>query len=272
MNLVSALKFGASCRVRHHIVLLMLYTETQSLPNECDHAWDARAEQQESVAVVAHEFRRSLAVIIACSDNLRLSLEGIPDSTKLRINRIAFTARRMSMLIENILTEGRLRDGAFQLACVEAIEIGTVLEAVNESLEDAAAARIRLISCDAVVNGDRSMLEIALQNLIQNALRYSPPTSPVTVMAHHDGSMIYIYISDFGSGILSSDADLIFNKYYRSSNNNSIGSGLGLYISRKIARLHGGNVTLSSSDVSGSTFCLRLPLGSRSGSRRAQDI
>jgi len=238
----------------------MLYTEMQSLPNECNHVWNARAEQQEAVAVIAHEFRRLLAVITACSDNLRCSLGDIPDSTKSRINRITFSARHMSMLIENILAEDRLRGEGVQFARVEAVKIKTVFEAVNASLEDVAAARVRLVSSDAVVNGDRILLEVALQNLIQNALKYSPSTSPVIVVARNDRSAIYIDVTDFGSGIPPSYSELIFNKYYRLSNRN--GSGLGLYISRKIARRHGGDVILSTSDASGSTFCLRLPLGS----------
>jgi signal transduction histidine kinase len=101
---------------------------------------------------------------------------------------------------------------------------------------------------------------VALQNLIQNALKYSPTTSLVTVRLHQSGDMAFVEVADHGAGVQPQDRMLIFTKYYRAPGQRTKGSGLGLFLSREIARQHGGELDLVASDTAGSTFRLPLPL------------
>jgi signal transduction histidine kinase len=111
-----------------------------------------------------------------------------------------------------------------------------------------------------MVKGDRILLEIVVQNLIQNALKYSAATGSVTVQLSSDRGLALVNVIDKGAGVAISDRELIFMKYYRASGQSANGSGLGLYISREIARQNGGDLMLVASDATGSTFCLSLPI------------
>ena len=96
-------------------------------------------------------------------------------------------------------------------------------------------------------------------NLIQNALKYSPASSPVTVRLSADQRLARIDVADQGSGIAPENREKIFTRYYRATSQQVAGSGLGLYIAREIARQHGGDVVLAASGANGSTFTLSLP-------------
>ncbi|MGN8118126.1 sensor histidine kinase [Labrys sp. 22185] len=219
---------------------------------------DALARKQDFIALASHEFRAPLAVIAATAENLSFSVDKDTGNVRLSIAKIRRAIKRMSMLIENILAGEKLT--AEQMS-PSAIDLNEILHNAKAGMDDESARRVCFISEEgAVVNGDRNLLEIALQNLIQNALKYSADDRPVIVsVSINDGSAI-IDVTDNGSGISIKDRDLIFKKYYRVAGQKASGSGLGLYISREIARQHGGDLVLAASDPSGSTFRISLPL------------
>src|SRR3546814_2646353 len=111
-----------------------------------------------------------------------------------------------------------------------------------------------------MVKDDRILLGIAVQNLIQNALKYSATTTSVTVQASSNQDTAFVSVTDEGMGVEPGDRDFIFMKYYRASGQSGSGSGLGLYISREIARQNGGDLKLTASGTTGTTFCLSLPI------------
>mgnify|MGYP001148487968 CR=1 FL=1 len=232
------------------------------LRQSLDSVNDALSQQKDFLALVSHEFRGPLAVIAAAADNLSLSAAEGADDVRARTSRIHQTVKRMTLLIENVLARDRLDGGNLHTA-VGTFDLNELLLIVQTGLDDDAASRVAFApGQEARVKGDRYLLEVALQNLIQNALKYSAATSQVTVRLTVDQGMALIHVTDQGTGVPPEDRAFIFLKYYRATGQRVNGSGLGLYISREIARQHGGELSLSSSDATGSTFCLALPLGS----------
>jgi signal transduction histidine kinase len=101
--------------------------------------------------------------------------------------------------------------------------------------------------------------------LIDNALKYSPPGSPIDVTAELKDNRVIIRVRDRGPGIPERERERIFDKFYRRQTTKAHvpGSGLGLYIAREIARAHGGDVWVEGEPGSGSEFCVALPVQER---------
>lgn len=236
------------------------------LRRSLDQVNDALAQQRNFVTLVSHDFRGPLAVIAAAAENIAHSVPGSTDGIRLRTTRIRQTVKRMSMLIENVLADERLGAGEAPPAVMEIFELNDVLRSARAALDDYAASRVSFILADeATVEGSPTLVEIALHNLIHNALKYTSATDCVIVRLSTDQGLAFIHVMDRGIGVAPEYHELIFMKYYRVPGQRTKGSGLGLYISREIARQHGGDLTLTTSDARGSTFRLSLPLH-RSGS------
>lgn len=231
------------------------------LRQSLDSVNDALAQQRNFLALVSHDFRGPLAVIAAAAENLSLSAPESTGTIKLRTDKIRRTVKRMSILIENVLADERLGTGQSSRVAAEIFDLNEVLHTIEAGLDDDAASRVNFIHADeTTVKASRNLVEIAVHNLIHNALKYSTATGSVTVRLSPDRGLACIHVVDQGIGVAPDDRELIFMKYYRAPGQRANGSGLGLYISREIARQHGGDLILAASDVNGSTFCLSLPL------------
>ena len=115
----------------------------------------------------------------------------------------------------------------------------------------------------SVVNGDRNQVTIAIHNLIENAINYSPDSTRVAVTLKVTDAIAEIAVSDQGIGIPEKDLERIFERFYRVDPARSRltgGTGLGLSIVKHIATNHGGDVSLWSVEGAGSTFTIRFPL------------
>ncbi|WP_235784285.1 sensor histidine kinase [Brucella anthropi] len=231
------------------------------LQQSLDSVNDALAQQRDFVAVVSHEFRGPLAVIAAAADNLLISLADGTDSIKLRIGKISRTVKRMALLIENVLAGDRIDAGQSQSGQAEVFDLNEIIHTARMGFDEVAADRIAFVNGGRTpVKCDRVLIEIVLHNLVQNALKYSPVNSLVNIQLSNDQNMALITVTDQGKGVAPDERELIFMKYFRSSGQITTGFGLGLYISREIARQNGGDVILMASDTTGSTFCLSLPI------------
>ena len=113
-----------------------------------------------------------------------------------------------------------------------------------------------LVDCDA------EQIKRALQNVVSNALKYSPPNSSVHVSYKSEGKMHQLLVTDHGIGIPVGEQDKVLRGLYRASNaasNNIPGSGVGLYLVKTVLEAHGGNVSFTSEEGKGTTFILSLP-------------
>lgn len=225
-------------------------------------ALEEKVRQREFVAVVSHEFRTPLAVIDAVAHALELSPSGRDEGVKRAVEKIRKATRRLAALIENILQDDALEVGSTRPSA-RSFDLHDVIENVRGVGLPEENARLRIDSAlgRAMCVGDQAKVEMAIRNLIQNALKYSPADSVVTARCEVGEELFSVTVSNRGTPIPDGERNTLFERYFRGATSAQVpGSGLGLHISRTIARLHGGDVALVSSDAGGTVFRLTVRL------------
>lgn len=232
--------------------------------------------RQDFVANVSHELRTPISAIKAASETLVDDLEYEPDTppniTTLRnfLGIISRQAERLHAIVEDLLALARIEQGKREDAIdLEAGPLSPVIAAAVETCQakaDQKAISIR-VQCEfgLMAQMNRTMLEQALINLIDNAVKYSPDESKVEVNAIKTRSEVKVTVMDEGRGIEPEHLPRLFERFYRTDRARSRqmgGTGLGLSIVKHIAEAHGGRVSVESRPGVGSTFILTLPLPS----------
>lgn len=219
-----------------------------------------REEQREFVTMLSHEFRTPLAIIHASGQMLRDTETALQPANQRRIDKIQTSVERMDGLIERFLDNELLlsEEGVLQLTTFAlAPLIAEALDAMEPARE---RVQVDLAAAPTLLHSDRGLLRIALDNLVTNALKYSPAGAPVRVSAWVEDASVVIAVADEGPGIPQDEQASVFNKFARGRDSGgTAGAGLGLYLVRRIAVRLGGALTLHSAGA-GATFRLRLPL------------
>ncbi|MFN2581699.1 MAG: ATP-binding protein [Candidatus Dormibacteria bacterium] len=224
---------------------------------------EAKAGVEDYVRMMVHEMRQPLALVTGYSE---LLLEEFPADSPARhhLEVIVENARETSEMVEDLLLAARLEAGSVQ-ADIQPFDLAEVVDEALSRVRPRAALRNGAITADALpsqvrVRGDRAFTARILDNLLNNAVAYSPAPPAVEVRAEVDGEEIAISVADRGRGIPAHLAERIFERFARVNERDSPpGTGLGLYISRQLAEHQQGTLSLMSSTVgAGSTFCLRL--------------
>jgi heavy metal sensor kinase len=217
--------------------------------------------QQRLVADVSHELRTPLTAI---QGNLDLLLRGAADDPTRRsesLRAIANETARMRRLVNDLLLLAQA-DAGLQLQ-LEPVEVDTLLlDVYRQAQLMASGVEVRLGAEDqAAVLGDADRLRQVLLNLVDNALKYSPPGGLIRLTLRRSGDWVQVGVQDYGVGISGEDLPHIFDRFYRAdrSRNRSGGSGLGLAIAKWVAEAHGGRIEVESQLGVGSTFTLWLP-------------
>ncbi len=206
---------------------------------------------------VSHELRTPITTIIGTATALKDKniLENEPSREALT-DELVRSAMRLDSVVENLLDMSRIEKGALQLKkeWFEAYEL--VREAVNDVKHESQGREIK-ISGDLglLIEGDFKLLKHAISNLLQNALRYSPPTTDVEILLKSSDKTAEIIVKDQGAGIPIGEEKNIFEKFYRLAGTPTGGLGLGLSIVKNTAELHGGSIS-----VRGSMFELKIPV------------
>jgi two-component system OmpR family sensor kinase len=223
-----------------------------------------RAAADELITVLAHDLRNFVAPIGARLNLLRLRARQERRECDERDAEAATgSLMRLSRLISDLLDVSRLDQGVLSLD-VQPIELSSIVGEVGTTL--ATPEHAVTIDCTehAVVLADASRLRQCLENLVSNAIRYSPPEAPVTVsIGRHkseQGEWGRAEIRDQGPGISADLLPRIFERF--TSGPNSPGLGLGLYLARRITLAHGGELSVDSAPGKGARFTLLLPLSS----------
>lgn len=225
-------------------------------------AMEERTKQREFVAVISHEFRTPLAIVSAVSHALEVSPSGKDERVKSGMMKIRKAVNRLTIIIENILLDDALEMNS-ERAKKEKFDLRDVIgdARVTGLPEEDSRLNVTLVEGPLIFEGDRLRIEMALRNIIQNALKYSPPASAIDLRCQVIENVFSVDVSNSGSPIPESERSTLFERYFRGAHSSRIpGSGLGLHISRAIARQHGGDVVLISSDMESTTFRLSLPL------------
>jgi signal transduction histidine kinase len=216
------------------------------------------------VAAVSHEFRSPLSSIVALAERLD-RLDGDPERLREYQRIIGQDARRLSALVTKLLDFAQIEDGRDVYAAERVDLAGAAREAVSACQHVAHPERIRLAGADEAplwVRGDRTALQHAIQNVIENAAKYSPPEAPILVQCATSHGSHLVEVCDRGIGIPAAEHARIFEKFYRgrqAAGTNVHGVGVGLALVRHIIESHGGSVGVDSRPDEGSRFSLRLP-------------
>ncbi|MDX6253530.1 MAG: two-component system, OmpR family, sensor histidine kinase SenX3 [Kribbellaceae bacterium] len=214
---------------------------------------------------VSHELKTPIGALILLADAVSEASDD-PEAVQRFSRRMRVEASRLSRLVKEIIELSRLQ-GDDPLENPGPVDVTAVVEqAVDRCRVDAEDRDINLVvKTDPAleVMGSEDQLAIAIGNLVENAVNYSPDGTRVAVAAHPIGDLVEITVSDQGVGIPSSDLERIFERFYRvdrARSRETGGTGLGLSIVKHIASIHGGDVRVWSVEGQGSTFTVRLPL------------
>ena len=224
--------------------------------------------RRDFVANVSHELRTPITSIKGFVETLLDGAINEPEQAKRFLNIIAGHTDRLMAIIEDLLSLSRLEEnGQTRMIAREHLKIRPVLEsAVELSGPKAGDKKIKIeIDCDddleALINP--TLLEQAVLNLVDNAIKYSPADSMIQISARKDDKEVTIAVKDSGCGIEKSHLSRIFERFYvvdKARTRKLGGTGLGLAIVKHIVNLHGGSVSVESSPGQGSTFTIHLPI------------
>lgn len=214
------------------------------------------------ISVVSHQFRTPLSIIDASAQRMiRRGTAMTHDEIASRAEKIRNACLRLTRLMESTLNAARLEQGEISFR-PRACDLPQLIRSVCSSQPEQDQDRIDLSiqSLPVWVNADETLLEQAIQNLLSNAAKYSPPGERVLVEGSLQGSDIVISVTDAGVGIPADQIGSIFNSFFRARTAEGIpGTGIGLSFVAQIMTLHGGRADVESVEGRGSTFFLRFP-------------
>ena len=221
-------------------------------------------QQTRFFSFVAHELRSPLGVIVTGMTNLRLGLSDASDGIRQRIARIERATRRMSALIDRHLRLQRLTCADFSLDredCMPDFPARAALEQIAEAHPGRVIEKSIADDLPVAIRVDGDLVTLAIVNLLDNAIKYSPEQSPITLSVERaapPSNEVVYRVRDCGLGIAAQDRPRLFSIYARQPDHRHSGFGIGLALVANIARHHGGSIDCASSG-DGSTFTLRLP-------------
>jgi two-component system sensor histidine kinase CiaH len=219
--------------------------------------FNLQQQQQNFMMAVTHELKTPISIA-------RLNLETLqkynldPEKQKKLIRTTLDETARLNFLTNNILLSSQLEGGGYKFS-KEELDLSTLLKDCIQDFRNRYTDRIFKddIETDADVKGDALLLQMMINNLLENALKYSAKENPVTASLKKYRSGIGLRISDEGPGIPDGEKNKIFTKFYRIGNETTRktqGTGLGLYLCKKIARDHNADISVTDNKPRGSNF------------------
>ncbi|MFH0982692.1 MAG: ATP-binding protein [Planctomycetota bacterium] len=222
--------------------------------------------REEFVSQVTHELRTPLTNIRAYTETLSSGMFDDPKVVSECYNVINKETRRLARLVEDILSVSQLEVGSIQMV----LDPVDVRDLIQEAMRDLrATADEKKIDLQATlpaklepIQADKDKLMVVLNNLLGNALKYTPRGGEVRVGCQTTEEHLLITVKDNGIGVDKADQEHVFEKFHRSADpevQKQPGTGIGLTTAREIARRHGGDIELMSEKGKGSTFVVKLP-------------
>ena len=223
--------------------------------------------RRDFVANISHELKTPIGALSILSEAV-LGASDDPEAVVRFANRMQAESKRLSDLVQEIINLSRLQDDD-PLKNAKVIDLNEVLlNAIDQSELNASARNIELIYSEqahARIAGDPSQVIMAISNLIENAINYSPEGTRVAIALRVNDGLAEVSITDQGIGIPEKDLERIFERFYRvdpARSRATGGTGLGLSIVKHVATNHGGDVSVWSVENAGSTFTIRFPITS----------
>ncbi len=251
---VLVMSYGLALRLRQ------LQYDKVAAEQEVTVATRRAEEQRRFVAMLSHEFGNPLAAIDRAAQMVQIKMEGLPPAEAQRLAQIRANASILSGLVDNFLMTEALDHGALALSR-EPCAIRALLDDAIRLQGDSVGGRIVLRECpDTTFDLDPTLIGIALGNLLTNALRYSPPDSPVQVDARLSDAGLSIRIANRGPGLSDDELARLGSPYFRAASSlGKKGSGLGYHFTLRIVKAHGGTLTATSGEGVGLAVEMVLP-------------
>ena len=217
--------------------------------------------------LASHELRGPMTVVRGYVSMLEGGLLGdLNERGRKAVPVISAKVMEMNALIEQMIEAARLEDGALMLRPAEIDLRDVVIEAVEAArplVDERHEISLRTPGRRVPVRVDAERVKTIVSNLVSNAIKYSPDGGVIECELTARGGIARVAVKDSGVGIAQGDLPILFTRFGRISTPHTDhlpGTGLGLYLGRQLARLHGGEITVESASGKGSTFTLHLPL------------
>lgn len=214
-------------------------------------------QQQNFMMAVTHELKTPIAVAQLNLETMqKYSLD--PEKQKRLIRTTLEETSRLNFLTNNILVSSQLEGGGYTFSREE-LDLSDLLKDCLQDFRSRFPDRIfkEEIVADADVKGDAMLLQMLINNLLENAIKYSGKDSPITAILVKNGPAVALTITDEGAGIPDEEKKKIFNKFYRIGNEatrKTQGTGLGLYLCSKIAHDHNADISVTNHLPHGANF------------------
>ncbi|GAC1584036.1 MAG: hypothetical protein NVS3B24_23050 [Candidatus Dormibacteria bacterium] len=237
----------------------------QLMRQHAERAGELEQAKSEFLKLASHELRGPLGVLrgyLSMITDGSLDMEGIQQVAPMLSAKLT----QMNDLVNQMLEAARLDDSRLELER-GVVDFGTEVRDAADDLRPLLTNQHQLIvdlpEEPLLVIGDRARLRTVASNLIDNAIKYSPEGGQIAAVVRREGNLLRLDVSDEGIGIAMVDMSRLFQRFGRlvtPDNSHISGTGLGLYLSRRLVQLHGGDITVKSTPRQGSTFTLTLPL------------
>ncbi|MDX6653246.1 MAG: hypothetical protein QOJ38_2027 [Solirubrobacterales bacterium] len=249
-----------------------LREQNQRETREREHAQqEAQRLKNEFFALVSHELRTPLTSIIGYLDLISGDSASVSEKGQRSVEVIERNANRLLRLVGDLLFAAQLEAGSFEIE-MGAVELDKIAaESIETAMLTADKREIELsaeIEPVPLQKGDPDRLAQALDNLLSNALKFTPAGGQVKLRLWRDADEILVSVSDTGIGVPEAERDRLFERFYRSSNalnGSAEGAGLGLSIVSAIIDGHGGTIAVESEEGVGTRILVRMPLNEWQG-------
>ena len=218
-------------------------------------------EQQNFMIAITHELKTPISV---AKLNLETMQKRKLDETQQQrlIQTTLEETNRLNALCNNMLLSSQIEAGGYRITNEETNISELVDKCVQDFITRYPQQKIESeIAEDIFINGDRLMLQMLANNLIDNAIKYGAKDLPVTVLLREENEKIIFQVKDLGKGIAVEEKDKIFDKFYRVGNSatkGAKGTGLGLYLTKKISQQHNANISVTDNTPTGAIFTVTL--------------
>ena len=249
------------------VLVLVLFAGSYFIMRSIDRERAVSRLQSEFVSTVSHEFRTPLTSLRQLSEMLSKGRVPTEDLRQKSYDILSRESERLQRLVESLLDFGRIEARAFLYHYEHLDPVTLVGNLVAEFQEKAAAQGYHVELARAgeypPIHADREALGLALRNLLDNAVKYSPDCRTVWVEMARERDRLAIRVRDQGMGIPASEQKEIFKRFVRGTGSRAAhipGTGIGLAMARHIIEAHDGEIRLESELGRGSTFTILLPL------------
>jgi two-component system phosphate regulon sensor histidine kinase PhoR len=242
------------------VLIVMTWMMHRSLRREAEVA----QQQKNFLLSITHEFRSPIASSKVAMQTLEKYKELPEEKRNTLLNNSLHDMERLQGLVENLLLAAKIEDHNFSIGH-EACDLSEIVSEVVQKLKVTTALNRKFVlhvQPEIVVIGDRIGLTSVITNLVENAIKYSADDSSIAISLNEENNQIVFRIADNGLGIPDREKKKIFHKFYRvghEETRKTKGTGLGLYIVKKILSLHQGSVNVKDNQPKGTIFEVALP-------------